>query len=110
MRRIAKDYLSATESKRVGEVGDVIAKVAEQRNDLVHGLYVHDEEDHSPAVLTFSGAARIRSKPKKLTARDLELLRIEMNHAADELESIRSLFPTLDKVPTEIATPKRSKT
>jgi len=74
LRRIAKGLLLATDSKRVGEIGDLITKIAEQRNDLVHGLYVQDKEDHSPAVLTFSGAARIRSKPKRLTARELELL------------------------------------
>jgi hypothetical protein len=73
------------------------------------GLYVHDKDDHSPAVLTFSGAARIRSKPKKVTARDLELLRMEMKHAADELDRIRPLFPTLDKVPTEFAMQKKRK-
>jgi hypothetical protein len=91
LRRIAKEYLSAADSKRVGEVGDLITKVAEERNDLIHGLYIHDE-DYSPVVLTFSGAARIRSKPKKQAAQDLELLRIQMNYIAAEMERIRPLF------------------
>jgi hypothetical protein len=109
LRRIAKDYLSTPDSKRVAEVADLIVKVAEERNDLVHGLYVHDKDDQSPVVLTFSGAARIRSRPKKLTPRDLALLQLEMNHAADEMDKIRPLFPVLDKMPDEIAMlkPKR---
>ena len=37
------------------------------------------------------------------------MLRMEMNHAADELDRIRPLFPTLNKVPTEIAVQKKSK-
>ena len=107
LRRLAKDFLSSADSKRVAEVADLVAKVADERNDLVHGLFVHDKEDHAPVVLTFSGAARLRSKPKKLSPRDLEFLRIEMNHAADELDKVRPLFPVLDKVPAEIAMQKK---
>jgi hypothetical protein len=99
LRRIAKDFLKAADSKRVGEVADLIAKVAERRNDLVHGLYVHDPDDLSPTVLTFSGAARIRSKPKKVSPRDLELFIVEMNYASGELAAIRALFPMIEKVP-----------
>ncbi len=105
LRRIAKDYLEVADSKRVGQVADLIGKVAEQRNDLVHGLYVHDPDDMSPAVLTFSGAARIRSKPKKVSPRELELFIVQLNHASKELAAICPLFPVIDKVPPEETRP-----
>lgn len=66
-------------------------------NDLIHGLYVHSREDNSPAVLTFSGAARIKGNPLKISPRDLELFIVNLNWLSDELISLRPLFPKIDK-------------
>jgi hypothetical protein len=107
LRRISNDYLSEADCKEVEKVSKLIGKAAEQRNDLMHGLYVHGKDDGSPAILTFSGAARIRSKPKKLTPRELEFLRLEMIHTMDELDRVRILFPVLAKLPDEIAMQKK---
>lgn len=100
LKRIAKDYLSKDDHKRVAKVTDAIKGAAEHRNDLIHGLYVHsNDEQRTPAVLTFSGADRIKGKPIPITPRELELFIVNVTWLSDELASIRPLFPKIERAP-----------
>lgn len=99
LNRIAKDYLRAEDCKRVTKLTTAIKDAAEKRNDLIHGLYVHSPDDNTPAVLTFSGAARIKGSPLKVTPRDLELFIVNLNWLSGELISLKPLFPKIDKPP-----------
>ena len=107
LNRIAKDYLSQDEYKRVTKVTGEIKNAAEKRNDLIHGLYVHASDTKDAAVLSFSGAARIKGNPIKITPRDLELFIVNINWLIGELSSLRPLFPTIEKAPAASHFPPR---
>lgn len=93
LNRIAADFLNAGDRKRVSSVTKDIKAAAEQRNDLVHGLFVHSHAKKTAAVLSFSGSARLTGKPTEWTPRGLELLIGEMNDACGRLAALRRLFP-----------------
>ena len=99
LNRIAQDYLTKADCKRVTQITTSIKKAAGRRNELIHGLYVHSADRKTAAVLVFSGAARIKGKPVELAPRDLELLIVEINYLSGELASVRPLFPKIEKAP-----------
>ena len=99
LNRIAKDFLSKDDCKRVTTVTGNIKDASEKRNDLIHGLYVHSDADKSAAVLSFSGSARITGKPTALTPRELELFRVNLVWLSDKLISLRPLFPKIERAP-----------
>ncbi|MGE5513255.1 MAG: hypothetical protein ACM31O_18650 [Bacteroidota bacterium] len=99
LNRIARDYLTDEDCKRVTQITDQIKVASEKRNDLVHGLYVHLAEKNAPAVLTFSGASRLKGKPMALSPRHLELFIVNLKWLSGELAALRPLFPKLDKPP-----------
>ena len=112
LNRIAKDYLAKDDCKQVMAVTDEIKKAADKRNDLIHGLYVHSSDKKSAAVLTFSGAARIKGKPIEQSPRELELFIVQINWVIGELVALRPLFPKIEKVPAASHAPpskRRSK-
>lgn len=100
LNRIAKDYLKKAEQQRqVAKVLARIKKASEERNDLVHGLYVHDRDDGKVAIISFSEGSRLRGNPVRWEPKDLEYLRLEMVHLCDELDALKPLFPKIEKAP-----------
>jgi len=102
LNRIAKDYLTKDEYKRVTNITDQIRKAADKRNDLIHGVYVHAEKDKSAAVLSFAGAARIKGAAVKLEPRELELFIVNLNWLQRELTHSLPLFPKIENAPPGI--------
>ena len=99
LNRIAKDYLKPNDCKRVTKATSAIKDAAEKRNDLMHGLYVHHPETLKAAVLSFSGAARIKGNPTTLTPQDLESFIFQVNRLIDEMVDLRPLFPKIEEAP-----------
>lgn len=99
LNRIAKDYLAKADCKKVTKITDGIKDAAEKRNDFTHGLYVHSKDDSAPAILSFSGAYRIKGNPVKITPRELELFIIQINWLVGEIVAVRPLFPKIEKAP-----------
>lgn len=99
LNRIAKDYLKPNDCKRVTKTTGEIKDVAEKRNDLMHGIYVHHPETLEAAILSFSGAARIKGNPTKITPRDLELFIAEISSLIDRMNALQPLFPKIETAP-----------
>ena len=99
LNRLSVDYLKNPERERIKKITNAIKVAAEKRNDLIHGDYVHTP-DKKAAIVSYSGAARIRGNPVRWTPGDLNVLIREMGRLCEELASLRPLFPVLEKVPT----------
>ena len=97
MRRLARDFLSSTEYKTVNDILKDVEKHAESRNDLAHGFYGH--KDAVPAVLTFSGDAKLSARPAPWTPKMLGNLAFEIQAVRFRVENCTMLFSLPLKLP-----------
>lgn len=103
LRRLGNDFLTQPNRKILNDILRDIEGYAENRNDLAHGFHGH--KNGIPAVLTFSGDAKLAVRPAPWTPPMLADLAADIQAVAVRAENALRLFPRILKLP-EMRQPK----
>ncbi|MDO8397763.1 MAG: hypothetical protein Q7T45_08080 [Bradyrhizobium sp.] len=103
LRRVGKDCLIPGNYKTLNEILKEVEDLSDDRNNLAHGFY--GTKNGKFTLVTFSGEARISSRPVAWTPTTLTQLAGSIQQATTRAANLRLLFPKSLKLP-KIRSPK----